>query len=99
MLMPSPWPSSTNGRGRVAWLAALLFLAAAPLAAQTVPQTREQMRLSFSPVVKRTAPAVVNVFSRRVVRTQASPLLSDPFFRRFFGDQPPVGVPQERVQN
>jgi len=80
-----------------AWLA--LLLPALPTVAQSVPQTREQMKLSFSPVVKRTAPAVVNVFSRRVVRTQVSPLLSDPFFRRFFGDQPPVGVPQERVQN
>jgi serine protease Do len=81
----------------------LALLVALPAPAQTVPQSREQVRLSFAPVVKRTAPAVVNVFSRRVVRSAggapASPLLNDPLFRRFFGDQIPQGVPQERIQN
>ncbi len=42
----------------------------------------------FAPVVTRVLPAVVNVSSSKIVRTseQSSPL-SDPFFRRFFGDQ------------
>jgi Do/DeqQ family serine protease len=39
--------------------------------------------------VKRVAPAVVNINTRRTVRTSPSPLLNDPFFRRFFGDQLP----------
>jgi Do/DeqQ family serine protease len=74
-------------------------LCLAPALAQTAPKTREAIRLSFAPIVKQAAPAVVNVFSRRVVRTNASPFADDPFFRRFFGDRSPFGLPQERVQN
>src|SRR5215469_4802173 len=68
-----------------------------PAVAQTAPRSREAIRLSFAPIVKQAAPAVVNVFSRRVVRTNASPFADDPFFRRFFGDRS-FGIPQERVQ-
>jgi Do/DeqQ family serine protease len=72
----------------------------APASGQTrAPESREAIRLSFAPIVKQAAPAVVNVFSRRVVRTGASPFADDPFFRRFFGDRSPFGLPQERVQN
>ena len=48
------------------------------------------MKMSFAPIVKRAAPAVVNVFSQRVVRTQADP------FWQFFGGG--MGVPQNRVE-
>lgn len=68
---------------------------AQPVRAQAVPQSREQVQLSFSPVVKQVAPAVVNIYTRRVVRT-VSPMFADPFFRQFFGHQ--MGLPQERVQ-
>src|SRR5690606_11502210 len=44
------------------------------------------------------APAVVNGYSRKVVRQEASPFFNDPFFRRFFGDRFGPSVPQERVQ-
>ncbi len=50
-----------------------------------VPQTREQMQLSFSPVVKKAAPAVVNIYSSRTVKSSLSPLFNDPFFRQFLG--------------
>ena len=63
---------------------------------QTVPTSREQVRLSFAPVVRQVAPAVVNIYTKRVVQAQASPLFADPFFRRFFGDVP--GMTQDRVQ-
>ncbi len=81
-------------------LACLAFLAlTAPAAAQprAVPESREQVQLSFAPVVRRAAPAVVNVTTRRTQRTVASPFASDPVFRRFFGDQFP-GMDQ-KVQN
>src|SRR5258708_26807752 len=74
-------------------------LCLAPALAQTAPKTREAIRLSFAPIVRQAAPAVVNVFSRRVVRTSASAFADDPFFRRFFCYLPPFGLPQERVQN
>jgi serine protease Do len=69
--------------------------------AVTVPESQGQIELSFAPVVKRVAPAVVNIFSKRVVRERAvSPLFNDPFFKRFFGeDFGMLGVPRERIQN
>jgi len=75
----------------------LVSLAFAGLAqAQTVPQSREQLQMSFSPVVKQVAPAVVNIYTRKVVHAVASPFMNDPFFRQFFGGR--LGVPQDRVQ-
>jgi Do/DeqQ family serine protease len=61
-----------------------------------VPTSRHQVTLTFAPVVKQAAPAVVNIYTRKVVHTQRSPFFDDPFFRQFFGDQ---GLPQDRVQN
>jgi Do/DeqQ family serine protease len=84
---------------RFATLLALLLLTAPALAQNRVtPQSREQLQFSFAPVVRKTAPAVVNVYSRRTVRTTASPLFDDPLFRRFFGENAPFTVPTERVQ-
>ncbi|HXQ52836.1 MAG TPA: Do family serine endopeptidase [Stellaceae bacterium] len=82
-------------------LALLVALSlAVPAAAQTrqAPTSRETVHQSFAPVVKAVAPAVVNVYSRRVVRAQ-SPLFDDPFFRRFFGEDSPLAMSRERVQN
>ncbi len=58
-----------------------------------VPTSMGQLALSFAPVVKRVAPAVVNVYAARVVENQ-NPFMADPFFRQFFGG----GVPREMVQ-
>ena len=72
---------------------------AVPAIAETqAPTSRETIRLTFAPIVKKAAPAVVNVYSRRVVRAR-SPLFDDPFFRRFFGEDSPFGLNRERVQN
>ena len=49
-----------------------------------VPESMSEVKLSFAPVVERAAPAVVNIFTRRVVQ-QRSPFAGDPFFERFFG--------------
>jgi serine protease Do len=66
---------------------------------RAVPQSRAEMQLSFSPLVKRVAPAVVNIFTRTTVRERrTSPLLDDPFFRRFFGDRIPGGT-RERSES
>jgi serine protease Do len=65
-----------------------------------VPVSREQVRLSYAPIVKRAAPAVVNIYSRKEVRTRGfTPLFDDPFFRRFFGDNFRFGGPRSRIQN
>ena len=84
----------------VAAILCLFTTAPDAVAQRQVPQSREQMQLSFAPLVKAAAPAVVNIYSRQVVRSRAiSPLFNDPFFRRFFGDRFGFGVPRERVQN
>lgn len=63
-----------------------------------VPESKTQVMLSFAPVVKQVAPAVVNIYTKKVVQVQASPFFNDPFFRQFFGNNNPFGMPQERVQ-
>jgi serine protease Do len=73
----------------------LVLLAASPAAAAQVPQSPAQVQLSFAPIVKRVAPAVVNVYARSVVETPMNPLFSDPFFQRFFGASPEF---RQRVQ-
>lgn len=53
------------------------------------PASRSEMMQSFSPLVKATAPAVVNVYADRVVQRRSSPFAGDPFFERFFGQLGP----------
>jgi serine protease Do len=65
-----------------------------------VPDSREQIQLSFAPVVRQVAPAVVNIFASKTVSQRRSPLFDDPLFRRFFGDDFGVfGRERERTQN
>jgi len=87
-------------RRLIGFLVAFLVTTWAPALAETVvPNSVTAMQLSFAPVVKATAPAVVNVYAKRVVARRDLGLLGDPFFRRFFGDDGSFGRPRERVQN
>jgi serine protease Do len=76
-------------------------LVAVPAAAQdTVPTSTQQINLTFAPVVKMVAPAVVNIYTKKVVKQQAlSPFFDDPFFKQFFGDQFNFGRSRERIEN
>ena len=56
-----------------------------------VPSSPAELQMSFAPVVKRVAPAVVNVYAARVVENR-NPFMNDPLFRQFFG-----AVPREQV--
>ena len=78
------------------YLILIFTLLAVPLAAQQVPQSAAQVQLSFVPLVKQTAPAVVNIYAKIMAAPERTPLQSDPFFERFFRD-PSAGKP--RVQN
>ena len=61
--------------------------------AQPVPADKAQIQLSFAPLVRKVAPAVVNIYTQRVVRRGRSRrLFNDPFFRQFFGDDFQVGA-------
>jgi Do/DeqQ family serine protease len=66
-----------------------------PTPQYVVPQSMAQVSLTFAPIVKRVAPAVVNVYTRSVVQAPVNPFFSDPFFRQFFGGG---GLSRERVQ-
>ena len=63
----------------------LLLLSASVYAQKkVVPENGNEIALSFAPLVKSAAPAVVNIYTRRVVqRRTVSPLFNDPFFRRY----------------
>ncbi len=79
--------------------AALFCLFSLPLYAQTVPDSRKEIQLSFAPVAKQAAPAVANIYADRTV-IQQSPFAGDPLFQRFFGDQFGLfGMPRERVEH
>ena len=69
------------------FLFAVMMLAAATgfadAAGRAVPQNPAQIQLSFAPVVSKVAPAVVNVYARRVIRQPV-----DPLFQQFFGASP-----------
>ncbi|WP_082546757.1 DegQ family serine endoprotease [Rhizobium sp. Root483D2] len=55
---------------------------------KAVPQSKTEMQLSFSPLVKQTANAVVNVYAEKTVQSR-SPFADDPFFEQFFGQRMP----------
>jgi Do/DeqQ family serine protease len=54
------------------------------------PPNFATLKMSFAPIVRRAAPAVVNISSKRVVRTQLDP------FMEFFGGG--LGIPREQIQ-
>jgi Do/DeqQ family serine protease len=81
---------------RLVPLALLLGLGPLSAAAQDriVPISPAQLTMSYAPVVKRVAPAVVNVYAAKIVENR-NPLLDDPIFRRFFGNP---GGSREQIQ-
>lgn len=50
--------------------------------------------VSYSNAVEKAAPAVVNIFTQRLVQQEQHPLLNNSFLRRFFNSQP-----SERMQS
>jgi len=58
-----------------------------PAPTRSVPTSALGMRQSFAPVVKKAAPAVVNISSKRLVRQQVDP------FWELFG----IGAPRDRI--
>ncbi len=75
--------------GKMAWAAE-----------KRVPGSTTEVQLSFAPLVKKAAPAVVNVYARKVVQGGGNlPLFDDPFFRRFFGKEFGFGRPRKHLQN
>ena len=98
MSLPSRWLAT-------AALATLIVIAAAPRGAgaqertpeRRVPSSANELRLSYAPVVRRVAPAVVNVYAAKTVAVR-NPLFDDPIFRRFFGGPGAPGGSGDQVQ-
>ena len=53
-------------------------------AQRVAPQSMAEVHLSFAPIVEKTSPAVVNVFTRSTINRTTG----DPFFDRFFNVGP-----------
>lgn len=67
---------------------------------RAVPSGGAEIQLSFAPIVRKVGPAVVNIYTKRVVQQRpASPFFDDPFFRRFFGESSPFGGSRQRMEN
>jgi serine protease Do len=100
------------GGGLVAWSVAdrdtkvPIFVSTAQAASDSGPMS------SFSGVVKRTAPAVVNISTTTIIRAadqsqrnprgrqqQPSPFFDDPMLREFFGEGPWNQVPRDRRES
>ena len=78
----------------------LIVILGVPVAANAdvqVPSSKFEITLSFAPLVKKSAPAVVNIYAQRVVEARISPFQNDPFFGNFFRDFGNTTRPQ--VQN
>ncbi len=67
---------------------ALLPQASVAETARQLPQNQAEVLLSFAPLVKQTAPSVVNVYAERMVRRRTI-FEDDPFFSQFFGNRAP----------
>ncbi|WP_223998232.1 DegQ family serine endoprotease [Aureimonas sp. SA4125] len=57
---------------------------ASTVTGRQVPADATEIKLSFAPLVKKSASAVVNVYAARAM-PQRSPFAGDPFFEQFFG--------------
>ncbi len=81
-------------------LVAVISAVALPAIAQqrVLPQSATEVKLSYAPLVSDSAPAVVNIYTRQVVRSRRSSMFDDPLFKRFFGDQFSFGAPEDRVR-
>lgn len=74
----------------------LMPVAETALAETSVPSSPAEISLSFAPVVKAAAPAVVNIYATRIVQARRSPFADDPFFNQFFEA---LGPTEPRIQN
>ena len=52
--------------------------------------------VSYADAVDLAAPAVVNIYTTKLITERANPLFNDPFFRYFFGDQL---APRQRLES
>jgi len=65
-----------------------------------IPQSAAQINLSFAPLVKQVTPAVVNIYTKKLVaQRMRHPFLDDPFFAPFFQDNDFGNRMRRQVEN
>jgi Do/DeqQ family serine protease len=74
---------------RPEWLPARSSPALLPQGTVPRPLPAARATHSYNDAVQRATPSVVNIFTSKEIRAPRHPLLNDPIFRRFFGDQLP----------
>jgi len=62
----------------------------------TAPVTPTSGPVSYADAVERTSASVVNIHTAKIVTERRNPLQDDPFFQRFFGNQP--SAPRKRLE-
>ena len=83
----------------LAILLTLLLSSKLSASQKKIPSARSQIVMSFAPLVKKAAPAVVNIYAKRVIQRKRSPFFNDPFFKQFFGDEFfQFGIPRKHVE-
>ena len=83
---------------RIIVIAVLLLALPAYADQRLTPINAGEVTMSFAPLVKRTAPAVVNVYAKTIERQQAQGgPFDDPLFRQLFGLGGGFGPQRERV--
>jgi Do/DeqQ family serine protease len=75
------------------------FAQTVPAQPMKVPESRTEISLGFVPVVRQTAPAVVSIYTKKVVERRTGPFAGDPFFEQLFGDFFPGGQTRRRIEN
>ena len=68
----------------------------APPAGSAAPTTPASGPVSYADAIEPAAKAVVNIYTAKVITRKRHPLLDDPLFQHFFGDQ--LSVPRKRLQ-
>ena len=62
---------------------------------RAVPQSAGEVKLSYAPIVERASPAVVNIYTAKVVRGRG-PMINDPLLELLFGGR--GGLSRERIE-
>ena len=85
----------------ILWFVLLVVPSSSAMAEpRIIPESRSQSLLSFAPVVKKVSPAVVNIYTRKIVKQRLiSPFMDDPMFQQFFGGSFPQGMTRQRMEN
>src|SRR5262245_28500918 len=87
---------ATRAATAALFVAATVAVAApAPVLAQ-IPKLEAAGVPTLAPLIEKITPAVVNIAVTSRVPAQDNPLMRDPFFRRFFGNQMPDQIPERK---